>query len=56
MKKFLAMSVAFAGLLSLFALPSHAGISLNETRVVLAGPKKETSMLVLNDESTPIMI
>ncbi|SEK97006.1 P pilus assembly protein, chaperone PapD [Pseudomonas sp. NFIX51] len=56
MKKFLAMSVAFAGLLSLFALPSHAGISLNETRVVLTGPKKETSMLVLNDESTPIMI
>ncbi|PMY35878.1 molecular chaperone [Pseudomonas sp. GW456-L14] len=56
MKKPLAMSVAFAGLLSLFALPSHAGISLNETRVVLTGPKKETSMLVLNDESTPIMI
>jgi len=56
MKKFLAMNVAFAGLLSLFALPSHAGISLNGTRVVLAGPKKETSMLVLNDESTPIMI
>ncbi|AZD02818.1 molecular chaperone [Pseudomonas chlororaphis] len=56
MKKSLAMSVAFAGLLSLFALPSHAGISLNETRVVLAGPKKEASMLVLNDESTPIMI
>lgn len=56
MKKSLAMSVAFAGLLSLFALPSHAGISLNETRVVLTGPKKEASMLVLNDESTPIMI
>ncbi|AUG02684.1 molecular chaperone [Pseudomonas sp. 09C 129] len=56
MKKSLAMSVAFAGLLSLFALPSHAGISLNGTRVVLTGPKKETSMLVLNDESTPIMI
>ncbi|SFQ60026.1 P pilus assembly protein, chaperone PapD [Pseudomonas sp. NFPP07] len=50
------MNVVFAGLLSLFALPSHAGISLNGTRVVLTGPKKETSMLVLNDESIPIMI
>ncbi|AMS18283.1 molecular chaperone [Pseudomonas chlororaphis] len=56
MNKSLAMNVAFAGLLSLFALPSHAGISLNGTRVVLTGPKKETSMLVLNDESMPIMI
>ncbi|AZE49299.1 putative F17-like fimbrial chaperone [Pseudomonas chlororaphis] len=56
MKKSLAMSVALAGLLSLFAVPSHAGISLNGTRVVLAGPKKEASILVLNDESAPIMI
>nr|WP_092420300.1 molecular chaperone [Pseudomonas sp. NFPP07] len=56
MNRSLAMNVVFAGLLSLFALPSHAGISLNGTRVVLTGPKKETSMLVLNDESIPIMI
>ncbi|MGY4817740.1 fimbrial biogenesis chaperone [Pseudomonas chlororaphis subsp. piscium] len=56
MKKYLAMSVALAGLLSLFAVPSHAGISLDGTRVILAGPKKEASILALNDESASLMI
>lgn len=31
MKKYLAVSAALAGFLSLFAVPSHAGISLGET-------------------------
>lgn len=55
MKNHLAMSVTLAGFLSLFATPSHAGISLDVNRVVLAGPKKEASVLMLNDESTAFM-
>ncbi|AZC70175.1 hypothetical protein C4K32_3514 [Pseudomonas chlororaphis subsp. piscium] len=41
MKKYLAVSAALAGFLSLFAVPSHAGISLGVNRVVLVAPKKE---------------
>ncbi|WP_324728997.1 fimbrial biogenesis chaperone [Pseudomonas chlororaphis] len=56
MKKHLAVSAALAGFLSLFAMPSHAGISLGVNRVVLVAPKKEASVLMLNDESTPFMV
>ncbi|MGN7743895.1 hypothetical protein ACTJKT_28445 [Pseudomonas sp. 22526] len=48
MKNHLAMSVTLAGCLSLFSAHSHAGISLDSTRAVLAGPKKEASILALN--------
>ncbi|MGN7743298.1 fimbrial biogenesis chaperone [Pseudomonas sp. 22526] len=56
MKKHLAMRATLAGFLLLFAVPSHSGISLDATRLVLAGPKKEASILALNDESTSLMI
>lgn len=55
MKMYLAMYWALVGLLSLLSAPSHAGISLDITRVVLIEPKKEVSVLVMNQEST-IMI
>ncbi|AZC63949.1 molecular chaperone [Pseudomonas chlororaphis subsp. piscium] len=55
-KKYLVMSAALAGFLSLFAVPSYAGISLGVNRVVLVAPKKEASVLMLNDESTAFMV
>ncbi|AJO81795.1 MULTISPECIES: molecular chaperone [Pseudomonas] len=56
MNNYFAKGAALGGFLSLLTGPSHAGITLDGTRVVLAGPKKEASILVQNDESASFII
>ncbi len=56
MKRFHFAGLALAGSLLLSSGPSLAGITLDGTRVVLAAPSKEASLLVRNTAPADIMV
>lgn len=56
MKKHFLTNLVIAAALLLFSGASNAGITLDVTRVILAAPKQEASILVINQESEHIMI
>ncbi|MGY4818023.1 fimbrial biogenesis chaperone [Pseudomonas chlororaphis subsp. piscium] len=56
MKNYFLINLAITGILLLCSEPSNAAITLDGTRAILVGPKQETSILVINQESEHIMI
>ncbi|TKK39237.1 hypothetical protein PflCFBP13517_23040 [Pseudomonas fluorescens] len=56
MNKYLIASLTIAILLSLFSPFSSANITLERTRIVMAAPKMEASIVVTNAESEPVML
>ncbi|TKK37754.1 molecular chaperone [Pseudomonas fluorescens] len=56
MKKYYSSSLTIAILLSLFSPFSSANITLERTRIVMAAPKMEASIVMSNAESESVMI
>ncbi|UQS88907.1 molecular chaperone [Pseudomonas chlororaphis subsp. piscium] len=56
MKNYFLINLAITGILLLCSEQSKAAMTLDGTRAILVGPKQETSILVINQESEHIMI